>query len=108
MPLYEYACKASHKSERIYRINDRRRIIQCDECKKPAARIISAPTVHDFEEHLDENLAAEGSGELFHVKSRDHKKRRLRDLGLAERGPSERARDRQMRGTIFSYAGGKP
>ena len=106
MPLYEYHCKKGHLTELYFPVNQRKKVVQCRTCRGFAARVFSAPVIHGLDEYLDEDLGEEHSGEPFHVKSRAHKQRRLRDLGLEERPESYEAKQRRKKGTAFSMPGG--
>ena len=101
MPLYEYECKEGHVSMILASIDDRPRTVSCDGCDGRATRIISRPTIFGSgEEYMDENLAEYGSSEGFVVKSRAHKRQRLKDLGLVERDPTYISKQRQRTGKL--------
>ena len=103
MPMYVFECTDGHQSESVFSIDNRPATVGCN-CGKRARRIMAPSVVHGFEEHLDENLMDEGGTKAFHVKSRDHKRRRLRDLNLEERDPSAAAR-KKHKDVIYSYKG---
>lgn len=101
MPIYEYECPTGHKATRLSSIDERAARIRCDECGKTAQRVLSAAVVRGAgEEYLDENLSDYGSGEPFLVKSAAHKRQRLKDLGLTQKEPTYKDRQRKRTGRL--------
>lgn len=92
MPLYSYGC-LNHSWDEARPVAGRDALATCPKCGAIGVRQLTAAVVHGFEEYTDENLAADGSGEPYHVKSREHLKQRRKDLGLVDPGPSQRAKD---------------
>jgi putative FmdB family regulatory protein len=41
MPIYEYECGKGHKTERFFRIKERKKFIECPECKERAKRAVT-------------------------------------------------------------------
>lgn len=106
MPLYTWECShCDFRFDDVCRIEDRDIPRRCNQCGRIFKRVISAPVVHDFEEYLEENLADQGSGEPFLVKSREHLKQRMKDLGLEQKPISYEGRARRFKGTVYSIGG---
>lgn len=107
MPSYEFECEAGHLTTVVCRIDDRERPVECHKCGGATTRVYSLATVHTLEEYADVDLADEHDGTPFVVTSKNQKARRMRELNLEQVPLSERARDRSMKGTIFSIPRGR-
>ena len=95
MPIYEYECPGSHRSEVFSTIEERVHQAVCPYCGQIALRVMSACTVVGAgDEHIDENLTDARDKKPFVVKSQAHKRQRLKDLGLVQKEPTYEYRQR--------------
>lgn len=90
MPIYEYECSCGQRTT-IYRsVADRENCPTCRDCGGDTRKIVSRANVNPdiFDGTYDPNLtpmfAGEGNGTW--IKSRAHRKERMRELGLGEAG----------------------
>jgi len=95
MPVYEYECPSLHRTEIFCRIGERPSSTDCSTCGAVAERVISpCVVVGAGEEHFDDNLVDARDKQPFLVKSRAHKRQRLKDLGLVQKEPTREDREK--------------
>ena len=85
MPIYAYFCDCGEKTEEYRKIDERHRAPACN-CGQMMNRGIERSNINpDLEPYLDENLVPQHSSEPgTWVKSRQHKRELLKDLGLGQ------------------------
>lgn len=77
MPLYEWTCECGQSADEFRRVAERNLPKTC-QCGKPMQRVITSyKAIGDLQPYYDENLES-------WVKSRQHRKRIMREQGVAE------------------------
>lgn len=93
MPLYAFQC-GKHYWDDMRLVSERDDPAYCPACQKVGERVLTTPVIHGFEPYADENLS--DSETPYIVRSRADRERRRKELGLADFGPSQRARDMKL------------
>ena len=105
LKLYDYECSECGVFERLVEGYIRR--VECD-CGRIAHKIISAPRIHDLNNHMkgtdlldshggyfDHNLRDRKTGKAPYITSLEQKKRILKERGFYEVGPTDVSRDKE-------------
>ena len=106
MPTYEFECSKGHSTDVVCRISDRANSVACGQCGGATNRVYSLSSLFLLDEYQDAELSSEQSAEPYVVKNWSDKQRRLKQLGLEQVPITAKAKDRQMKHTIFSIGKG--
>ena len=103
MPVYEFECRQSHRTEEHWDVDDRPATTLCGECGKKAKRIISQPVIQTLATHMAgvRGIDVAGDGSYVDhnlgpkpvvVRDLAHKNRLLKERGLYQTGDTQRSK----------------
>ena len=88
MPVYDYECMCGTRTTAYRTINDREHGPSCPDCGGDTRKMVSRSNINPdiFDGTYDPNLSPmfAGEGHGTWLKSRAHRKERMRELGLVE------------------------
>lgn len=89
MPVYEYECSCAARVTAYRKIAVRDICPHCEVCGGDTRRVVSRANINPdiFDGYLDPNLQSmHSNGQGTYIKSRQHRKEVMRQLGVVEAG----------------------